>query len=63
MELQLRKKSRRSDSKQTNQVVTGNVAANPLQYESLQSVNQQNVAKPISQDYMELITSPKTYAS
>ena len=63
MELQLREKSRRSDSKQTNQVITGNAAANPQQYESLQSVNQQNIAKPISKDYMELITSPKTYAS
>ena len=63
MELQLRKTPRRSDLKQTNQVVIGNVAANPQEYESLQRVNQQNVAKPISQDYMELIRSPKTYAS
>ena len=50
MELQLRKTSRRSDSKQTNQVVTGNSTANPQQYETLQRVNQQNVAKPICQD-------------
>ena len=64
MELQLRKTSRRSDSKQTNQVVTGNATANPQQYETLQRVNQQNVTKPISQDYMELSSClSKTYAS